>query len=489
MPKLPLPRLTLFTGQHCSLCEVAKQELAVLRQTHPFDITIWDIRSPPPSASEADAHRWRRAYQYDIVPRTPSRRHLAPEAPHRLGRPTKRTGEMERSTASGGDAGAPGVEGPARPYVPTAYKPYRSLLANMADFVLDPTEHSRVFLPPREGPPRPPWRRKVGQLWFEGIIPDLKFATVAEEDEYAATQERAWAAAADPQDWEEVLNNIDESGPPEKLYTIDSYARRGPMTREEEAALQPDPAQKKQSKSNKRAAKRRIEKAAAANAAATKEAGVAKDSAAAAKDAAAEAASAKAAEAQRRQDKADRKAANKAADEQRRKEKAERKAASAKAEEQRRKDKEARRQQAEEDKKVAKRHMQCFNCSEVGHHLNHCPKPIDIDAVEANKKARSQSGGIKKGKHEQSTASQAATERNEPLGSDDDPRSLAHSTSIAGPSSGSPSNRLKIDQGESKPSGALSSLPTSGTSDTPATSTTPPVTKPARRFPTWKTAN
>lgn len=107
---------------------------------------------------------------------------------------------MERGAAFGGVAGEQGVGEPAPAYVPTAFKPYRSVLANISDFVLDPTEHSRVFLPPREGPPRPPWRRKVGQLWFEGYIPDLRFTTVAEEDEYIATQERAWAAAADPQD-------------------------------------------------------------------------------------------------------------------------------------------------------------------------------------------------------------------------------------------------------------------------------------------------
>ncbi|KAL1413536.1 hypothetical protein Q8F55_001310 [Vanrija albida] len=65
-PKPPLPRLTLFTGPHCSLCDVAKAELAQVRQTHPFTISLWDIRKPPADASDADAARWRRAYQYEI---------------------------------------------------------------------------------------------------------------------------------------------------------------------------------------------------------------------------------------------------------------------------------------------------------------------------------------------------------------------------------------------------------------------------------------
>ncbi|TXT15727.1 hypothetical protein VHUM_00230 [Vanrija humicola] len=66
-PKPRLPRLTLFTGPHCSLCDVAKTQLAAVRQTHPFDIVLWDIRSPPAGTSDADANKWRRAYQYEIV--------------------------------------------------------------------------------------------------------------------------------------------------------------------------------------------------------------------------------------------------------------------------------------------------------------------------------------------------------------------------------------------------------------------------------------
>ncbi|WVW83763.1 hypothetical protein I302_105784 [Kwoniella bestiolae CBS 10118] len=46
-PRLPirLPRLTLFTGgKECSLCEVAKQDLAKLRRSTPFELDLWNIR-------------------------------------------------------------------------------------------------------------------------------------------------------------------------------------------------------------------------------------------------------------------------------------------------------------------------------------------------------------------------------------------------------------------------------------------------------------
>jgi hypothetical protein len=83
-PRVPIPRLTLFTGgKECSLCEVcrslsrnvhhiltlqvAKQELAILRKSTAFDLTYWNIRDPPPGADEWEVKKWRRAYQYDIV--------------------------------------------------------------------------------------------------------------------------------------------------------------------------------------------------------------------------------------------------------------------------------------------------------------------------------------------------------------------------------------------------------------------------------------
>lgn len=80
---IPLPKLTLFTGPECSLCDVghslrlvrsrlipwqvAKAELVQIRKTHPFDIKLWNIRAPPPDSDEREAKKWRRLYQYEIV--------------------------------------------------------------------------------------------------------------------------------------------------------------------------------------------------------------------------------------------------------------------------------------------------------------------------------------------------------------------------------------------------------------------------------------
>ena len=47
--------------------QVAKQELAILRKSTPFDLTYWNIRDPPTGADEWEVKKWRRAYQYDIV--------------------------------------------------------------------------------------------------------------------------------------------------------------------------------------------------------------------------------------------------------------------------------------------------------------------------------------------------------------------------------------------------------------------------------------
>ncbi|KLT39846.1 hypothetical protein CC85DRAFT_288103 [Cutaneotrichosporon oleaginosum] len=63
-----LPRLTLFTGgKECGLCEVAKANLVAVRHTHPFEIKVWNIREPPADVGAEDVHKWRRAYQYEIV--------------------------------------------------------------------------------------------------------------------------------------------------------------------------------------------------------------------------------------------------------------------------------------------------------------------------------------------------------------------------------------------------------------------------------------
>jgi hypothetical protein len=46
---------------------VAKHDLATVYQTTPFQLVLWNIRAPPEEASERDAKKWRRLYQYDIV--------------------------------------------------------------------------------------------------------------------------------------------------------------------------------------------------------------------------------------------------------------------------------------------------------------------------------------------------------------------------------------------------------------------------------------
>jgi len=54
-----IPRLTLFSGKNCSLCDVAKAELSNLRARHEFTLNIVDIREP-------GNERWQNRYQYWI---------------------------------------------------------------------------------------------------------------------------------------------------------------------------------------------------------------------------------------------------------------------------------------------------------------------------------------------------------------------------------------------------------------------------------------
>ena len=63
-----IPRLTLFTsGPACSLCTVAKADLAALQKLQPFDLTIYDIRrSESASYDPYEQTVWRRLYQYDV---------------------------------------------------------------------------------------------------------------------------------------------------------------------------------------------------------------------------------------------------------------------------------------------------------------------------------------------------------------------------------------------------------------------------------------
>ncbi|EUC55914.1 DUF836 family protein [Rhizoctonia solani AG-3 Rhs1AP] len=54
-----LPRLTLFSGPQCSLCDIAKAELKTLRKEHNFELTTIDIHSPGQES-------WKRRYVYWI---------------------------------------------------------------------------------------------------------------------------------------------------------------------------------------------------------------------------------------------------------------------------------------------------------------------------------------------------------------------------------------------------------------------------------------
>lgn len=67
-PKLKLPHLTLFTsGPQCTLCTVAKADLAELQQRVPFHLDLYDIRRPAGEDPDySDRTAWRRLYQYDV---------------------------------------------------------------------------------------------------------------------------------------------------------------------------------------------------------------------------------------------------------------------------------------------------------------------------------------------------------------------------------------------------------------------------------------
>ncbi|KAG5718874.1 Glutaredoxin-like protein, partial [Termitomyces sp. T112] len=54
-----LPRLTLFSGPNCSLCDIAKAELAKVRQTRPFELETINIQDP-------GQEKWKRKYVYWI---------------------------------------------------------------------------------------------------------------------------------------------------------------------------------------------------------------------------------------------------------------------------------------------------------------------------------------------------------------------------------------------------------------------------------------
>jgi len=54
-----LVRLTLFSGPNCSLCDVAKAQLAEARKTRSFDLDVVNIQGP-------GQERWKRKYVYWI---------------------------------------------------------------------------------------------------------------------------------------------------------------------------------------------------------------------------------------------------------------------------------------------------------------------------------------------------------------------------------------------------------------------------------------
>ncbi|GAA6005379.1 hypothetical protein JCM10207_002960 [Rhodosporidiobolus poonsookiae] len=70
MPPRPprLPTLTLFTGgKECSLCDVAKADLAEVQKQIPFNLRLYNIRRPTgEDPDEYNRTAWRRLYQYDI---------------------------------------------------------------------------------------------------------------------------------------------------------------------------------------------------------------------------------------------------------------------------------------------------------------------------------------------------------------------------------------------------------------------------------------
>ena len=64
-----LPTLTLFTsGPLCSLCDVAKADLAAVQKQHPFHLKLYDIRRKPgDDPHEYERTAWRRLYQVRLA--------------------------------------------------------------------------------------------------------------------------------------------------------------------------------------------------------------------------------------------------------------------------------------------------------------------------------------------------------------------------------------------------------------------------------------
>ncbi|KAH7889495.1 thioredoxin-like protein [Phlebopus sp. FC_14] len=54
-----IPRLTLFSGPNCSLCDIAKAELAKVRQKREFDLEVINIQ-------DNGQEMWKKKYVYWI---------------------------------------------------------------------------------------------------------------------------------------------------------------------------------------------------------------------------------------------------------------------------------------------------------------------------------------------------------------------------------------------------------------------------------------
>ncbi|RXK40126.1 hypothetical protein M231_02583 [Tremella mesenterica] len=205
-PRLPLPRLTLFTGgKECSLCEVAKQELAILRRTTPFELDTFNIRDPPSSADEKEAKKWPRA----TLPRS-----SYSKASYRPSRPQS----LDRGMASE----------PANRRPDTPFEPYKSILR----FSSLPTRSHSVNngnveqVPDGEKPVKrkiPPWRRAVGRYFFDLSsrgAPLSDALGTGQWDEHAAILESTFAGFSDGPvgldvpviDTDEVTWEVEEEG-------------------------------------------------------------------------------------------------------------------------------------------------------------------------------------------------------------------------------------------------------------------------------------
>ncbi|KIR74415.1 hypothetical protein I310_02022 [Cryptococcus deuterogattii CA1014] len=161
MPRLPLPlpRLTLYTGgKECSLCEVAKEQLALLRKTHPFHLTYFNIRAPPQDVDPREAKKWRRLYH-------------------------ARRMERAKAKGAGGDERDGRGKQAVEHQVKKRFEAYRSVLR----FPSLQTAQDTTLTTCNQIPPNPPWRTALGRTFFHLPSPVGEYTqherNKAEEDE------------------------------------------------------------------------------------------------------------------------------------------------------------------------------------------------------------------------------------------------------------------------------------------------------------------